>query len=414
MTRTMTTRTIGKCFILFCMVLCLTGCASKNLLMPDDTSNVAEQSLNSGDSTDAEDAESTDDNGNQTRSIYSWHFEMTNKALNETYLQTLRQLGINRVYQNVSEKVMRDDEIVYLVQKLNSNGIEMIPLMGDKSWVEDGLDEYKGIIDEIAAYNESSDEDVRIEAVALDVEVHQLPDFKSHKKKLFKKYIEVMREAKIYASEHDLKVIQVIPTFYDDISDKLFETFINDCCDEISIMNYTKSTQETAIATEVEYCLKNNIPVESVFETMRDSEQYEVDENTSYYRDGTESLLKSADRLRDIYGNRLGIGFHQFTSIHSMVSGKNPAEIVCTPLSDDQMTNPGMLLLIGDDGAIFEATPYWHKGRKSEEGFRYLTNIDDADRTYTVYYSTLQDRVKLCDDAKFITEGNSIYVMNIE
>ena len=142
----MTTRTIGKCFILFCMVLCLTGCASKNLLMPDDTSNVAEQSLNSGDSTEAEDAESIDDNGNQTRSIYSWHFEMTNKALNETYLQTLRQLGINRVYQNVSEKVMRDDEIVYLIQKLNSNGIEMIPLMGDKSWVEDGLDEYKSLM----------------------------------------------------------------------------------------------------------------------------------------------------------------------------------------------------------------------------------------------------------------------------
>ena len=407
----MTIKTICKYIIIVSLIFGLTGCSSKNSIMIEDASDASEANQSNN---DAEDTVNSIDNGNQTRSIYSWHFEMTNKALNETYLQTLRQLGINRVYQNVSEKVMRDDEIVYLIQKLNSNGIEMIPLMGDKSWVEDGLDEYKGIIDEIAAYNESSDEDVRIEAVALDVEVHQLPDFKSHKKKLFKKYIEVMREAKIYASEHDLKVIQVIPTFYDDISDKLFETFINDCFDEISIMNYTKSAQESAISTEVEYCLKNNIPVESVFETMRDSEQYEVDENTSYYRDGTESLLKSADRLRDIYGNRLGIGFHQFTSIHSMVSGKNPAEIVCTPLSDERMANPGMLLLIGDDGAIFEATPYWHKGRKSEEGFRYLTNIDDADRTYTVYYSTLQDRVKLCDDAKFITKGNSIYVMNIE
>ena len=407
----MTIKTICKYIIIVSLIFGLTGCASKNPVMYEDASDVSESNLNNE---DVEDTVNSIDNANRTRSIYSWHFEMTNKALNETYLQTLKQLGINRVYQNVSEKVMRDDEIVYLIQKLNSNGIEMIPLMGDKSWVEDGLGEYKGIIDEIAAYNELADEGMKINAVALDVEVHLLADFKSHKKKLFKKYIEVMCEAKTYASENDLKVIQVIPTFYDDINDKLFDTFMTDCCDEISIMNYTKNTQETAIATEVEYCLINDIPVESVFETMRDSEQYEVDENTSYYRDGTESLLKSADRLRDIYGNRLGIGFHQFTSIHSMVSGKNPAEIVCTSLSDDQMTNPGMLLLIGDDGAIFEATPYWHKGRKSEEGFRYLTNIDDTDRSYTVYYSTLQDRVKLCDSAQFITEGSSIYVMNIE
>ena len=234
----MTIKTICKYIIIVSLIFGLTGCSSKNSIMIEDASDASEANQSNN---DAEDTVNSIDNGNQTRSIYSWHFEMTNKALNETYLQTLRQLGINRVYQNVSEKVMRDDEIVYLIQKLNSNGIEMIPLMGDKSWVEDGLDEYKGIIDEIAAYNESSDEDVRIEAVALDVEVHQLPDFKSHKKKLFKKYIEVMREAKIYASEHDLKVIQVIPTFYDDISDKLFETCINDCCDEISIMNYTIS-----------------------------------------------------------------------------------------------------------------------------------------------------------------------------
>lgn len=407
----MTIKTICKYIIIVSLIFGLTGCSSKNSIMIEDASDASEANQSNN---DAEDTVNSIDNGNQTRSIFSWHFEMTNKALSETYLQTLKQLGINRVYQNISAKVMRDDEIVYLIQKLNSNGIEMIPLMGDKSWVEDGLDEYIGIIDEIDEYNESADEGMKINAVALDVEVHLLPDFKSHKKKLFKKYIEVMCEAKSYAHEKDLKVIQVIPTFYDDISDKLFETFINDCCDEISIMNYTKSTQESAISTEVEYCINSNIPVESVFETMRDSEQYEVDENISYYRDGTESLLKSADRLRDIYGNRLGIGFHQFTSVYSMVNGRTPAEIVCTPLSDERMANPGMLLLIGDDGAIFEASPYWHKGRKSEEGFRYLTNIDDADRTYTVYYSTLQDRVKLCDDAKFITEGNSIYVMNIE
>lgn len=407
----MTIKTIGKYIIIISLIFGLTGCSSKNSIMVEDASDASEANQSNN---DAEDTVNSIDNGNQTRSIFSWHFEMTNKALSETYLQTLKQLGINRVYQNVSAKVMRDDEIVYLIQKLNSNGIEMIPLMGDKSWVEDGLDEYIGIIDEIDEYNESADEGMKINAVALDVEVHLLPDFKSHKKKLFKKYIEVMCEAKSYAHEKDLKVIQVIPTFYDDINEKLFSTFVSDCCDEISIMNYTKNLQESAITTEVEYCLINDIPVESVFETMRDSEQYEVDENISYYRDGTESLLKSADRLRDIYGNRLGIGFHQFTSVYSMVNGRTPAEIVCTPLSDERMANPGMLLLIGDDGAIFEASPYWHKGRKSEEGFRYLTNIDDADRTYTVYYSTLQDRVKLCDSAKFITEGNSIYVMNIE
>ena len=71
----------------------------------------------------------------------------------------------------------------------------------------------------------------------MDVEAPLLPEWDRHRKRVFRRYISRMTEAKTYANERNLQVIQVIPAYYDDVSTALFDRFLEDCCDEVSIMN---------------------------------------------------------------------------------------------------------------------------------------------------------------------------------
>lgn len=261
-------------------------------------------------------------NANSSVSMFSWHYEMTKPDMSNTYTKMLEQLSVTRVYQNVSVRVMQNDMIRQQVKNLTARGIETVGLMGDKSWVEDGLAEYQEVVDSIDAYNQSVDKPFRIQRIAVDVEVHLLPEWDRHRKRVFRKYISRMAQAKIYANARNLQVIQVIPAYYDDVSTALFDRFLEDCCDEVSIMNYDRKHADTAIRYEVESCEKREIPVETIFETMPVSRKHGVDENTTYYYEGMNRLKEDADSLREVYGPQLGIAYHHFTTIYELAWGE--------------------------------------------------------------------------------------------
>ncbi len=347
---------------------------------------------------------------NTTVSMFSWHFELTNLAMSDEYIDLLEELSVTRVYQNVSEKVMKDSNIRYQVRNLASRGIETVALTGDKSWVIDGLDEYCSIVDSIDAYNQSVEKKYRMKRIALDVEIHVLPEWKTDKKAVFKKYINRMAEARDYAHERNLKVIQVIPTYYDNVSKTLFDKFLENCCDEITIMNYDKKQADRAIKYEVSTCSKKSIPVETIFETMPPSSTYGVTKNTTYYYGGMKALKKDAANLRKAYGTQLGIAYHQFTTVYRLVEGKRIGEVVL-PETKNTAYDPGILLLYGDDGSVLEATPYWSKGRISSEGYRYLLNGAKKNVAYRVEYINMAEIKVLTEQANFEQEEGSKLVM---
>ena len=351
---------------------------------------------------------------NSTVSVFSWHFELTDPAKSDEYVDVLKKLNVTRIYQNVSEKVMSDSEIRYQICNLADRGIETVALTGDKSWVNDGLKEYKSIIDSIVRYNESVNKKLRIKAIALDVESHLLPEWKNNKTKVFKKYINVMSEAKEYANERNLKVIQVIPTYYDNVNKTLFNKFLEKCCDEISIMNYDIKNSGRAIKYEVEACAKKKIPVETIFETMPISDEHGVEEGTTYYYKGFNALKKGAKSLKKAYGSSLGVAYHQFTTLYELIGGDRIGEVWLSSSSEMESERaPGLLILYGDDGSVLEATPYWPKGRKSSDGYRYLLNGAQSGVTYKVEYYDMKDEEILAESACFNQEEGSMLVMDL-
>ncbi len=328
---------------------------------------------------------------NKTVSMFSWYFELTNQGVFCQLAKPLKELGVTRVYQLVPVEYLTEPQMSVMVQNLCEMGIETVLLTGDKNWVVDGLDEYREIINGLSAYNESVLDELKITSVALDVEVHTLEGWQDNPKELFEKYVELMKQAKEYANAHGLKIIQIVPTCYDDVDKKLFAEFLLNGCDELSIMNYNKNTLFSAISTEVKLCEKYGIPVETIFETMPISEEHAVNEQITYYYDGIDVLKEDVAKMKEKYGPRLGIGYHHFSTLYKMCTGNYLAEIYPYgsvekyQLTDmGQPRNPGTLLLVGDDGSRVVASPYWPNAKNGVGEYCWLAVGVQKDVQYTI------------------------------
>lgn len=345
--------------------------------------------------------------GETSISLFSWHYELSDQPLFSQLAQPLKELGVTRIYQSVSARNIREPELAVMIQNLADMGIETVALTGDKSWIEDGLGELEGILEGIREYNAAAPENCRISRLALDVEVHRMEGWSEHKKELFGQYIEVMREAKEAANACGLQVIQIIPTRYDNVDRELFLTFLQECCDELSVMNYAKRSAETAIAYEVEACRRYGIPIETIFETMPVSEEYGVTEDITYFYDGMEALAETGQRMKEVYGRETGIAYHHFSTIYELVTHQKLGEIYLDFPKEEKNSYLGNLLLYGDDGSCLLAAPYWPGGRRQKGDFCWLLSGAREGVSYRiVYYDLLQEAV-LADKAYF-TKGDGV------
>lgn len=84
---------------------------------------------------------------NKTVSIFSWYYELMDVQQLEKYSKTLEELKVTRVYQIMSADLLCDTKLYSMIENLQKLGMETVLLTGDKSWVEDGLAEYKQIVD---------------------------------------------------------------------------------------------------------------------------------------------------------------------------------------------------------------------------------------------------------------------------
>lgn len=392
--------------LLVIMILCtiimyMSGNGKKsNEIVSGDTANkemMNEEELNSDDNED----DTVVEISNRTISLYSWHFELSNQPLFYQLSKPLKDLGINRIYQSISARNIKEPEMAIMIQNLSDLGIETVALTGDKSWVEDGLDEFESILKGIQEYNKGVLDEYKIRKIALDVEVHRVDGWNENKVELFEQYIAVMKEAKKEANSYGLEVIQIIPTRYDDVDKKMFQEFLQECCDEISIMNYEKKNADTAIAYEVKACKQYNIPVETIFETMPVSDEYGITEDITYFYDGMDALINDSERMKEIYGKEIGIAYHHFNTIYEMATGQKLGEVYLDIADEEKMQYPGNLLLYGSDGSRLLATPYWPKGRRHKgDSCWLLCGVKEAVSYRIVYYDIFQE-IPIADKVYF-------------
>lgn len=346
-------------------------------------------------------------------SLFSWYFELTDGQARREMLEAFSTLEITRVYQCLSVERLQDPEVEVMVRELAKNGIETVFLTGDTSWLQDGLTELHHVVDSLTEYNSRVPEEAMIRKVALDVEVHTVAGWKQNQNAYFEEYVELMREAKQYAEQNGIGVIQVIPTMFDIVNQELFAEFLQECCDEITVMNYGKKSMQTAISGEVAMAAAAGIPIESVMETSPVNRKQGVSERNTFFYDGVDAMLAAADAMREVYGESMGIGFHYATVLYHMVTAKYPVHLYPveqTGDGDSVLYEYGKLLLTGSDGSYVVAYPYWKGGKRNKENICFLAMGLSAEVEYSLVYYDRYKNIRITEPLVISPEEDQIWV----
>lgn len=341
---------------------------------------------------------STDENdgfrANTDTSIYCWNMYLLNEGSFPAALSFLRDLNTHRVYQDISKVYLLRSETADMVNRLTENGIEVVALTGDRAWGKENADltEIKSYIDALVTYNKTIGVTAPITKLALDVETYTYSGWKKDPLTWFAAYIKQMKEIYDYAKAYGFSVVQVIPTHFDDIDETLFKNFLQTCTDELSLMNYEKETQVTAIAGETEICRELGMHIETVFETMPKNDNYSVTEENTYFYDGFDALCAKRDEILNTYRyENLTASYHYFQTLFHVVTGTYLAEIYAYTSSNDPTINDlgqtealSSIILTGDDGSIITAGLYNpNRGAEYEETCYLAVGVREG-VTYTI------------------------------
>ncbi len=280
-------------------------------------------------------------------SIFAWDLYLFNEGAFPALSKVLTAYEIDRVYQAIPAVYFNSFEVPSMVKNCAAMDIEVVALNGDPSWQSEGLAAYYAWIDALCAYNKAHPSEA-IRAVALDVESHTLESFKKDMEEGFSDYVELMRQAYLYAHERGLSVVQVIPTMFDKIDIEKFEWFIRNCCDELSVMNYEKEGAVDNIKDEFLLCKQNGVKIESIFETMPISDPHHVTAANTYFDAGEAALRSAVEELQASYGPSLGIGYHYFNTLYYLYSGEYLAELYIYGDPDSPYSDVNSQIYVGE------------------------------------------------------------------
>ena len=337
-------------------------------------------------------------NINRAGSLYCWNLFLLNGGDYPAIDDFLDRLEITRVYQDLPQVYLEREETAAMVARLAADGIETVALTGDAAWGMAGDDQadIRAYIDALAAYNQGIGAAAPIEKIALDVEVYTQSVWKDDPQAAFAAYVSQMEALYQYAHSAGLEVVQVIPVFYDQIDGDLLAYFVEHCCDELSIMNYNKSTQISGIETEVALCRALGMKVETIFETMAYSESHGVTEEITYFYEGMEALQAKRQEILETYDyENLTTSYHHFPTVYHVDTGLYLAEIYAYTNREDPTRNDlgqtdalPCITLTGDDGSVTTAWLYNPNRDATYQETCYLAVGLSADVTYTIASGT--------------------------
>lgn len=350
-------------------------------------------------------------NGKKTAvSIFCWRTFFLSKDSFLRLCEPLTQLGVTRVYQQLSPSALTWPETADMVGRLSGKGIETVYLTGGAEWLWDGLDEFRNTVTAIKTYNDGIGSSYPIRTIAIDAESYNDKRWNANPTGYFAAYTDLMAEARQLANSCGIRVIQVIPTRLDEINEGLFRSFVSRCCDEVSLMNYNKSVNLSAIWNEVAVCRELDIPVETLFETMPVSDERGVTENITYYYEGVDGLYDAVADLRSFYGTSLGVGFHHYDTLRNMLTGTVLVKFYPYSNSGDPNQNgqkqpkqPGVLWLTGSDGSEFPA--YLYPADGPDRKYCYLALDVKPGVTYTF---SIRGAAYSCADSYCFTAADAV------
>ena len=267
--------------------------------------------------------------------LFSWSAETVNKTDGELF-KLMKQEGLNVLYQNISTKNSRQEQMSVFAESAMEEGITVYYLTGDPSWgLDPDGDRLCEAVKDAAAYNrrikrkflERREADGKpwttvpqLAGIVFDVEPYTLEEWDKDPGKVMGSFVSGMTEAYALAKDYGLEVIVCIPWHYDNKGQqKVLEELIQNGCDSIAVMNYYRGAEIKNIATEVELVQKHGKGIITIYELQK-ADGHGVKEINTYYNSGLTALKKSYARVLEAYPEQtISIAYHDYRALKEVL-----------------------------------------------------------------------------------------------
>lgn len=267
--------------------------------------------------------------------LFSWSAETVNKTDGELF-QLMQQEGLNVLYQNISSKNSRQEQMSVFVESAMEKGITVYYLTGDASWgldpdgerlceaVKDAVAYNRRIKRKFLARREADGKQwstiPQLAGIVFDVEPYTLKEWDRNPGKVMDSFVSGMKEAYALAQDYGLKVIVCIPWYYDDKGQqKGLEELIKNGCDGIAVMNYYRGAEIKNIATEVELASKYGKGLITIYELQK-ADGSSVKEINTYYNSGLAALEKSYKSVLKAYPDQtISLAYHDYKALKEVL-----------------------------------------------------------------------------------------------
>ena len=267
--------------------------------------------------------------------LFSWSAETVNKTDGELF-KLMKEQGLTVLYQNISSKNSRQEQMSVFVESAMNEGITVYYLTGDASWgLDPDVDRLCEAVKDAVAYNRRIKRKFlarreadgkqwntipQLAGIVFDVEPYTLKEWDENPGKVMDSFVSGMKEAYALAQDYGLEVIVCIPFHYDNKGQqKGLEELIKNGCDSIAVMNYYRGAEVKNIATEVELASKYGKGLITIYELQK-ADGSSVKEINTYYNSGLAALERSYQSVLEAYPNQtISIAYHDYKALKEVL-----------------------------------------------------------------------------------------------
>lgn len=233
--------------------------------------------------------------------LYSWSIGAVE---DKNLFEIMKKHNIGTLYQDFTSKYLKEKDDSFLKKATNRN-IEVYHLCGDPEWgLEKNASSMIAEIKKVIAFNETVD--YKIKGIVFDVEPYQnAKDVKNDFD--FSLYVSNMKKAYQYAKNEHLKMVIVIPIWFDTIDKSKLEDLIKNGCDEVSLMNYNIKNTKKNMKTEIQYAKKYDKEINTI---------YEINFSDKNYFKSYEEIDLDFRQIKEKYSySKLRKAYHHYTKM---------------------------------------------------------------------------------------------------
>lgn len=260
----------------------------------------------------------------RTGALFSWDCSVVYQKNKRTELfETMKNQNLNVLYQNISDTTDVPQVHDFLIDAA-SNDIKVWLLTGDMSWGFDASG--TSMIEETertSYYNEKLLENQKLCGIVMDCEPYLDQKWKTSSDEIMGSWVQALANGYQKAKELNLDFIICIPYYLDTVGyyDEL-KTMIQECCDEVAIMNYYKNHELEHVENEVELARNARKKVIVIYELQKPGIHELIDNNT-YYNDGIEAVHNSWLRMVKQYGtDKLLFALHHYDALKEVINNE--------------------------------------------------------------------------------------------